>query len=564
MKKIWHLKEIESHEISRLNSELKISDTLSKVFINRGIKSKKEAQDFFLPTLEKLPNPFLMEGVKKSVSRIIEAINSKEKIVVYGDFDCDGITSTAILYSFLSSLGCNIKSYNPDRLEEGYGINIESINQLAADGYSLFITTDCGISENEVITKSKNLEVDFIITDHHTIPTVLPDAFSIINPKLSNCEYPYKDICAAGVIFNLIVAIRSGLREDGFFDDIAEPNLARYLDLVSIGTIADSMPITGVNRIFVSNGLLEIKNTTRKGLKHLISKNKDRFSVRDVSFDIAPKINAAGRVGKASNAVNLLVSDDDDEIEKLAAIIQSNNQIRQQIQEQVFSEADQIAKEKFLKNPKKSSLVLYSKDWHPGVLGIIASRIVKQYGVPCAILSSKNSVAKGSLRTSNSLNLYKVLEECSDLLIQFGGHSAAAGVTLQEDKIEFFENRFEEIISNHDFITGETIEIDSLIEPSEINISFLSDIEKMEPFGKGNPYPIFLLKNAMVDSKKVLKEKHLEIYLSKNNNKMRAIWFNFSKEVDISKEIDIVFTIQRDSFKGNDNINLNILDLDCP
>jgi len=564
MKKIWHLKEIESHEISRLNSELKISDTLSKVFINRGIKSKKEAQDFFLPTLEKLPNPFLMEGVKKSVSRIIEAINSKEKIVVYGDFDCDGITSTAILYSFLSSLGCNIKSYNPDRLEEGYGINIESINQLAADGYSLFITTDCGISENEVITKSKNLEVDFIITDHHTIPTVLPDAFSIINPKLSNCEYPYKDICAAGVIFNLIVAIRSGLREDGFFDDIAEPNLARYLDLVSIGTIADSMPITGVNRIFVSNGLLEIKNTTRKGLKHLISKNKDRFSVRDVSFDIAPKINAAGRVGKASNAVNLLVSDDDDEIEKLAAIIQSNNQIRQQIQEQVFSEADQIAKEKFLKNPKKSSLVLYSKDWHPGVLGIIASRIVKQYGVPCAILSSKNSVAKGSLRTSNSLNLYKVLEECSDLLIQFGGHSAAAGVTLQEDKIEFFENRFEEIISNHDFITGETIEIDSLIELSEINISFLSDIEKMEPFGKGNPYPIFLLKNAMVDSKKVLKEKHLEIYLSKNNNKMRAIWFNFSKEVDISKEIDIVFTIQRDSFKGNDNINLNILDLDYP
>lgn len=564
MKKIWHLKEIESNEISRLNSELKISDTLSKVFINRGIKSKKEAQDFFLPTLEKLPNPFLMEGVKKSVSRIIEAINSKEKIVVYGDFDCDGITSTAILYSFLSSLGCNIKSYNPDRLEEGYGINIESINQLAADGYSLFITTDCGISENEVITKSKNLEVDFIITDHHTIPTVLPDAFSIINPKLSNCEYPYKDICAAGVIFNLIVAIRSGLREDGFFDDIAEPNLARYLDLVSIGTIADSMPITGVNRIFVSNGLLEIKNTTRKGLKHLISKNKDRFSVRDVSFDIAPKINAAGRVGKASNAVNLLVSDDDDEIEKLAAIIQSNNQIRQQIQEQVFSEADQIAKEKFLKNPKKSSLVLYSKDWHPGVLGIIASRIVKQYGVPCAILSSKNSVAKGSLRTSNSLNLYKVLEECSDLLIQFGGHSAAAGVTLQEDKIEFFENRFEEIISNHDFITGETIEIDSLIELSEINISFLSDIEKMEPFGKGNPYPIFLLKNAMVDSKKVLKEKHLEIYLSKNNNKMRAIWFNFSKEVDISKEIDIVFTIQRDSFKGNDNINLNILDLDCP
>ena len=562
MKKKWHLKEIDSLTIEKLNSELNITSLFSRLLINRGVLCQKDAKDFFLPTLEKLPNPNLMYGIKKSVERIIQAVGKNEKIVIYGDFDCDGITSTAILYNFLFSIGADVKAYNPDRLEEGYGINFDSIDKLVSEGYKLFITTDCGISESQVIEDSKKFSVDFIITDHHTIPEKLPDAYSIVNPKLKDCKYPFKEICAAGVVFNLIVALRSSLRESGFFNDKIEPNLARYLDLVSIGTVADSMPIIGVNRIFVFNGLKEIKNTSRKGLKHLISKQKEKFSIRDISFDIAPKINAAGRVGKASNAVSLLTSDDDVEVERLAGIIQSNNQIRQQIQEKVFNEAEKMAEIKLQKHPDKSSLVLFSQDWHPGVLGIIASRIVKKYGLPSVILSSKDSIAKGSLRTANELNLYRVLEQCSNILIQFGGHSAAAGVTIYEDKIKEFENKFESIISNYDFETGEPLEIDSLVKFSEINIDLISDIEKMEPFGKGNPYPIFVSKNVKIESKRVLKDKHLEMYLNQDNFKMRAIWFNFNKSSSDMENIDIVFTLQRDSFRGNNNINLNILDIE--
>ena len=562
MKKKWHLKEIDSLTIEKLNSELNITSLFSRLLINRGILCQKDAKDFFLPTLEKLPNPNLMYGIKKSVERIIQAVGKNEKIVIYGDFDCDGITSTAILYNFLFSIGADVKAYNPDRLEEGYGINFDSIDKLVSEGYKLFITTDCGISENQVIEDSKKFSIDFIITDHHTIPEKLPDAYSIINPKLKDCKYPFKEICAAGVVFNLIVALRSSLRENGFFNDKIEPNLARYLDLVSIGTVADSMPIIGVNRIFVFNGLKEIKNTSRKGLKHLISKQKEKFSIRDISFDIAPKINAAGRVGKASNAVSLLTSDDDVEVERLAGIIQSNNQVRQQIQEKVFNEAEKLAEIKLQKHPDKSSLVLFSQDWHPGVLGIIASRIVKKYGLPCVILSSKDSIAKGSLRTANELNVYRVLEQCSNILIQFGGHSAAAGVTIYEDKIKEFENKFESIISNYDFEAGEPLEIDSLVKFSEINIDLISDIEKMEPFGKGNPYPIFVSKNVKIESKRVLKDKHLEMYLNQDNFKMRAIWFNFNKSSSDMENIDIVFTLQRDSFRGNNNINLNILDIE--
>ena len=550
MKKKWHLKEIDSLTIEKLNSELNITSLFSRLLINRGILCQKDAKDFFLPTLEKLPNPNLMYGIKKSVERIIQAVGKNEKIVIYGDFDCDGITSTAILYNFLFSIGADVKAYNPDRLEEGYGINFDSIDKLVSEGYKLFITTDCGISENQVIEDSKKFSIDFIITDHHTIPEKLPDAYSIINPKLKDCKYPFKEMCAAGVVFNLIVALRSSLRENGFFNDKIEPNLARYLDLVSIGTVADSMPIIGVNRIFVFNGLKEIKNTSRKGLKHLISKQKEKFSIRDISFDIAPKINAAGRVGKASNAVSLLTSDDDVEVERLAGIIQSNNQIRQQIQEKVLNEAEKLAEIKLQKHPDKSSLVLFSQDWHPGVLGIIASRIVKKYGLPCVILSSKDSIAKGSLRTANELNVYRVLEQCSNILIQFGGHSAAAGVTIYEDKIKEFENKFESIISNYDFEAGEPLEIDSLVKFSEINIDLISDIEKMEPFGKGNPYPIFVSKNVKIESKRVLKDKHLEMYLNQDNFKMRAIWFNFNKSSSDMENIDIVFTLQRDSFRG--------------
>lgn len=564
MRKIWRKQTANSEIVSQLASEINSTKIIATLLVNRNLVNKEEVENFFVPTLDKLPNPMLMSGIESSISRIIKAILKKEKIAIYGDFDCDGITSTSILYGFLESMDANVTFYNPHRIEEGYGINFQSIEKLVNDGVSLIISTDCGISENEVILKSKKLLVDFIITDHHTVPDVLPEAFSIINPKIKECKYPFKEICAAGVVFNLIVALRTKLRGISFFNERPEPNLSKYLDLVSIGTVADSMPILGVNRIFVYNGLKQIAATERKGLKSLIGKQKEKYSVRDISFGIAPKINAAGRVGSATDAVKLLTSKDEKVVEQLISIIEKNNVKRQEIQEQVLKEAENLAKSEFIKNPARSSLVLYSNGWHPGVIGIIASRIVKQFGVPCAVLSLNDSIAKGSLRTANNINLYNILEQCSDLLIQFGGHSGAAGVTINEDSIEDFKNKFENLIAEYDFDSGELIELECDINFENIKIQLVREIEKMEPFGNGNPFPIFSTNNVTIKNKKIIKEKHLELLLEEDSIQHRAIWFNFRKPLPTANIVNVAFSIQKDSYRGGDNIVLNIVDIQEP
>ena len=564
MRKIWRKQTANSEIVSQLASEINSTEIIATLLVNRSLVNKEEVENFFVPTLDKLPNPMLMSGIESSISRIIKAILKKEKIAIYGDFDCDGITSTSILYGFLESIDANVTFYNPHRIEEGYGINFQSIEKLVNDGVSLIISTDCGISENEVILKSKKLLVDFIITDHHTVPDVLPEAFSIINPKIKECKYPFKEICAAGVVFNLIVALRTKLRGISFFNERPEPNLSKYLDLVSIGTVADSMPILGVNRIFVYNGLKQIAATERKGLKSLIGKQKEKYSVRDISFGIAPKINAAGRVGSATDAVKLLTSKDEKVVEQLISIIEKNNVKRQEIQEQVLKEAENLAKSEFIKNPARSSLVLYSNGWHPGVIGIIASRIVKQFGVPCAVLSLNDSIAKGSLRTANNINLYNILEQCSDLLIQFGGHSGAAGVTINEDSIEDFKNKFENLIAEYDFDSGELIELECDINFENIKIQLVREIEKMEPFGNGNPFPIFSTNNVTIKNKKIIKEKHLELLLEEDSIQHRAIWFNFRKPLPTANIVNVAFSIQKDSYRGGDNIVLNIVDIQEP
>ena len=564
MRRIWRKQTVNSEIVSQLASEINSTEIIATLLVNRNLVNKEEVENFFVPTLDKLPNPMLMSGIESSISRIIKAIVKKEKIAIYGDFDCDGITSTSILYGFLESMDANVTFYNPHRIEEGYGINFQSIEKLVNNGVSLIVSTDCGISENEVVLKSKKLPVDFIITDHHTVPDVLPEAFSIINPKIKECKYPFKEICAAGVVFNLIVALRTKLRSISFFNGRPEPNLSKYLDLVSIGTVADSMPILGVNRIFVYNGLKQIAATERKGLKSLIGKQKEKYSVRDISFGIAPKINAAGRVGSATDAVKLLTSKDEKVVEQLISIIEKNNLKRQEIQEQVLKEAENLAKSEFIKNPTRSSLVLYSNGWHPGVIGIIASRIVKQFGVPCAVLSLNDSIAKGSLRTVNNINLYTILEQCSDLLIQFGGHSGAAGVTINEDSIEDFKNKFENLIAEYDFDSGELIELECEINFENIKIQLVREIEKMEPFGNGNPFPIFFTNNVTIKNKKIIKEKHLELLLEEDSIQHRAIWFNFRKPLPTANIVNVAFSIQKDSYRGGENIVLNIVDIQEP
>ncbi|MEC9381803.1 MAG: single-stranded-DNA-specific exonuclease RecJ [Thermodesulfobacteriota bacterium] len=557
----WNVKTPDQEKIKLLCAELGISFFFSKLLVSRGLSDINQVKEFLSPTLDKLPNPFLLKGMEKSVERIIQAIESSEKIAIYGDFDCDGITSTAILYDFLKRVEGNAVFYNPQRIEEGYGINFKSIEKLSSEGVTLIISTDCGISENEVVEKSKTLNIDFIITDHHTAPEILPEAVSIVNPKQSDCEYPFKEICAAGVVFNLIMALRSELRKREYFEFIKEPNLKRYLDLVAIATIADSMPITNINRIFVSNGLNEIPKTDKKGLLALIRNNdKKKYSTRDVSFQVAPKINAAGRVGKATNAVKLLVEENPEEINSLVAIIDQDNSRRQKIQEQVLTEAISMSKDIIKQDKDRNSLVLSSEDWHPGVIGIVASKISENFSRPCAIISLKNGIGKGSLRTRSNINLYQVLKECESTLVQYGGHSGAAGITIDNNEIENFSKIFESSVQNYEHKEEERFpDID--LDFDEINSKTLIDLQRMEPFGRENENPTFVTHNLKIKSKKILKEKHLEIFLEKEETVRRAIWFNFSKQLNVGETVDIIYRIQKDNYSNYSNISLIVEDL---
>ena len=569
MNYVWNLKNPEKEIVQLLSSELKISEFLSAFLVNRNISNLEDADIFLKPTLDKLPNPFLLKDMEKSTSRIIQSIESGEKIIIYGDFDCDGVTSTTILFSFLKAVDANVEFYIPERIEEGYGINLNSIKSLADKGAKLIVTTDCGISESELVERCKDLNLDFIITDHHTVPEIKPNSFSIVNPKQEDCEYPFKEICAAGVVFNFIMALRHKLRDEGYFEFIQEPNLARYLDLVAIGTIADSMPILGVNRIFVQNGLKEIPKTERIGLLAMLKNEKEIYTTRDVSFEIAPKINATGRVGKASNAVKLLIEDDETKIDSLLGIIEQDNKKRRLIQDQVSLEAMVQAESIIKENPKINSLVLYAENWHPGVIGIVASKIVDRFKRPCAVLSIKDEVAKGSLRTSNNINLFEVLKDCKSSLIQFGGHAGAAGITIKTLEINNFKELFKLSIQNYEYDFSEKIDIDFEVSFDKIDNDLLADIKKVEPYGKENSPPIFLTKNTKVVGVKILKEKHLEVVLNSNDINRRAIWFNYNTgilqgqkvESILNKSVNVVYTIQKDTYNGNTNISLMVRDL---
>jgi|TARA_Y100000992_G_scaffold84944_1_gene54372 single-stranded-DNA-specific exonuclease len=569
MNYVWNLKNPEKEIVQLLSSELKISEFLSAFLVNRNISNLEDADIFLKPTLDKLPNPFLLKDMEKSTSRIIQSIESGEKIIIYGDFDCDGVTSTTILFSFLKAVDANVEFYIPERIEEGYGINLNSIKSLADKGAKLIVTTDCGISESELVERCKDLNLDFIITDHHTVPEIKPNSFSIVNPKQEDCEYPFKEICAAGVVFNFIMALRHKLRDEGYFEFIQEPNLARYLDLVAIGTIADSMPILGVNRIFVQNGLKEIPKTERIGLLAMLKNEKEIYTTRDVSFEIAPKINATGRVGKASNAVKLLIEDDETKIDSLLGIIEQDNKKRRLIQDQVSLEAMVQAESIIKENPEINSLVLYAENWHPGVIGIVASKIVDRFKRPCAVLSIKDEVAKGSLRTSNNINLFEVLKDCKSSLIQFGGHAGAAGITIKTLEINNFKELFKLSIQNYEYDFSEKIDIDFEVSFDKIDNDLLADIKKVEPYGKENSPPIFLTKNTKVVGVKILKEKHLEVVLNSNDINRRAIWFNYNTgilqgqkvESILNKSVNVVYTIQKDTYNGNTNISLMVRDL---
>lgn len=564
MKKHWTLEKENPKLTEKLAEKLGVSPITAQILLNRGINNEDEANVFFNSTLFDLPSPYLMNGMDKAVDRIKKALENNEKIAIYGDYDVDGVTSTALFYTFLKNLGAHVTYYNPDRIKEGYGVNIEAVKMLSKEGVTLIISGDCGITAVREVGEAKKIGVDFIITDHHQPPDELPEAVSILNPQLPSCKYPAKEIVGVGVIFNLAIALRRSLRDSGFFSG-PEPNLGDFLDLVALGTVADCAPLRDVNRILVKEGIKRMRNPKRIGLRALkeASSIEGEVSSFDLGFKLGPRVNASGRMSSAGSAVELFISEDLEDARVLARGLSLENSNRRSIEADIIREAiEEIESHPEYLNT--NSIVVSSRGWHPGVIGIVASRIVERYGKPAVLVAvGEDGIGKGSGRSVTGINIYRALTQCSELLLQYGGHEQAAGISIREGNIDKFRKMLEVAIGNQDELLESVLKIDCRVELESISEELISEFETLEPFGIGNPEPVLLAKSVEVLSERLLKDKHLRLQVKQGDKPFDAIWFNM-KEPRLLKqdEIDIVFTPVFNKWNGKKELRLRVRDID--
>lgn len=564
MKKNWSIEKENPTKRDRLSQSLGITSVTAQVLLNRGITNEEEANVFLNSTLFDLPSPYLMAGMEKAVERIKKALGQGETIAIYGDYDVDGVTSTALFYSFLKSLGANVTYYNPDRLKEGYGVNIDAVRKLSEEGVTLIISGDCGITAVSEVEEAKSLGIDFIVTDHHQPPSELPDAISILNPQQPSCKYPAKEIAGVGVIFNLAIGLRRALRDEGFFKN-GEPNLGDFLDLVALGTVADCAPLREVNRILVKEGIKRMESPKRIGLKALkeASSIKGEVSSFDLGFKLGPRVNASGRMSSASSAVELFISEDIEKARELAKKLSHENSSRQSVEADIIKEAiEQIESDPL--HLSSNSIVIASRKWHPGIIGIVASRIVERYERPAILIAvDEDGTGKGSGRSVEGVNIYQALSECREILIQYGGHEQAAGISIKEQDIEKFRGMFQLAVDSGAGTTESVLNIDCRVELSDITEELLSEFETLEPFGIGNPEPVLYAEGVQIHSQRLLKEKHLSLKVKQGDRPLDAIWFNM-KEPRILKQdrIDIVFTPEFNKWNGKKEIQLRVRDID--
>ncbi|MCZ6639894.1 MAG: single-stranded-DNA-specific exonuclease RecJ [Candidatus Dadabacteria bacterium] len=562
MKNNWIIEKENPKLRDKLAKSLQISPITAQILVNRGIENETEANLFLNCTLFDLPSPYLMKGMDRAVERIKKALENNERITIYGDYDVDGVTSTALLYSFLKVLKANVTYYNPDRLKEGYGINIDAVKKLAEQGVSLIISGDCGITAVKEIEQAKELGVEFIVTDHHKPPQELPQAVSILNPKLSECKYPGKEIVGVGVIFNLVIALRRALRDEGFFKN-GEPNLGDYLDLVALGTVADCAPLLDVNRILVKEGIKRMQSPKRLGVQALkeASSIKGEVTSYDLGFKLGPRINASGRMSTAENAVALFISENLGEARELAKELNEKNSNRQSTEAEIIKEAISLLES----NPTligTNSIVLASRNWHPGIIGIVASRIVERYEKPTMLIAiGEDGVGKGSGRSLEGINIYAALSECRELFLQFGGHEQAAGLSIREENVEKFREMFDKALENSEEQYEKKLKVDCSIELDSLTDSLISEFELLQPFGIGNPEPALLSRTVEVVSQRIFKDKHLGFKVKKGTKLFDAIWFNMKEPFTLPDKVDMVFTPEFNKWNGKKEIRLRVKDV---
>lgn len=538
--------------------------TICRLLAQRGIKSAYDAQKFFNPSLDDLHDPFLMRDMKKAVERLNHAIGAKEKIMIYGDYDVDGTTAVALVYKFLSKFYSGLSYYIPDRYEEGYGISTKSINYARENGISLVIALDCGIKAVEQIDYAASLGIDFIICDHHVPDDQLPNAAAILNPKLDDEPYPYKHLSGCGVGYKFMqgFAINNGL-------DVSA-NLEPLLDLVAVSIVSDIVPITEENRILTYHGLKRINSNPSMGLRAIIKichlQNKKSINISDIIFKIGPRINASGRMQSGVEAVDLLVARDINEAYRKGREIDRYNEDRKELDKRITEEANEILQNHVDVNNRRS-IVVYNKDWHKGIIGIVASRFTELYYKPAVVLTLSDGLATGSARSVQGFDIYKAVESCRDLLENFGGHTYAVGLSLKEEHIKEFTQRFEEYVAQNiqPAQTTPQIEIDDFIDFAEITPEFVALLRQFNPFGPGNNKPIFCTRHVTDYGTSRLvgrKQEHLKLELldSTSGRIINGIAFNMSNKynyIKSGKPFDICYTIE-DNLHNNNDIQIFI------
>ena len=551
------------NEVNKIARELKLPISIVEILFKRNLKTVKDINDFLYPSIENLHNPFLMKGMKETTERIIKAIKENQKIMIFGDYDTDGITSTAMLYKFLKSLGNDPIFFIPNRVEDGYGLSLSGIDFGEKNKVNIIITVDCGTTAFHEIDYAKSKNIDVIITDHHEVMNNLPNAVAIINPNRENETYPFKSLAGCGVVFKLIQALASLLNYRG---NVIED----FIDFVTLGTIADVVPLLGENRIISHYGLRHIRRTTNPGIRKLIDVSgidKSKISSFHIGFILAPRINAMGRMSDATNAVKLLITENDERAEEMANELNTKNKMRQEVDLDVFEEAVNIIESQNLQ--MNSVIILAKENWHEGVIGIVASRIVEKYNKPTIMISISDNIGKGSGRSIQSFHLYEALKSVESQLVSFGGHRLAAGITIKKENIENFKKSMNELalksLIGRD--EGKKIEIDCEISLDEIDFTLEEKIDILSPFGFMNKKPVFASRKlSVVGYPSLLKDKHLRVCFKENQKTFESIWFNNGKELitDIAmpnKLFDVAYFITKNEYAGKNVIQLQIVDM---
>lgn len=563
MDKRWKILPLNEAATNQLYNNLKVSKTICSILTKRDIDTYDKAKDYFRPQLTDLHNPYLMKDMDKAVARIVKAFEQKEKILVFGDYDVDGTTSVALMYQFLCSIYDKqfLDFYIPHRYREGYGISKMGIDFAKENNFTLIISLDCGIKSVELIAYAKSLGIDFIVCDHHLPDDEIPAAVAILNAKQKGCNYPYKELCGCGVGFKLATALAN-------YFSLDEEHYLCYLDLVATAIAADIVPMTGENRILAFYGLQKINTTPCAGIKSLIKLGgiKDTLSINNVVFVIAPRVNAAGRMDDAKKAVQLFIEKDEAKALEIAELLHNDNSDRKEADSAITEDALSIIanNEKLL---NKKTTVVYKEHWHKGVVGIVASRLTETYYRPTVVLTRSGDVAAGSARSVVGFNLYEAIHACKEYLLGYGGHFAAAGLSLLPENVDAFATKFEEIVSKTiapELLIPEIV-IDSPILLKEITPTFYNILCQMEPFGPENMRPTFVVKNVMdTGYSKIVKELHIRFVLKQDDVTITGIGFNLATKfylLQLKKPLDIVFTIDENEWQGNKTLQMKVIDI---